>query len=51
MTVQVTGPGEPPDPAALEAGLTTNLEHPVSLTLRVIPVTIYTSSPLPVAPS
>jgi len=51
VTVEVRGPGEPPDPAALQAGLATSLDHPVSLTLRVIPVTIYTSSPFPVAPS
>ena len=51
VEVEVRGPGEPPDPATLQTGLEDDLGHPVSLELRVIPVVIYTSSPLPVAPS
>ena len=51
VLAEITGPGDPPNPDALLAALGEALGRPVSLQLRVIPAYIYSSSPLPVAPS
>jgi uncharacterized hydrophobic protein (TIGR00271 family) len=47
VEVEVRGPGEAPSPEALEAALAADFGRPVSLRLRVIPVVLYSSSPLP----
>jgi uncharacterized hydrophobic protein (TIGR00271 family) len=47
VDVSVAGPGDPPDPVALQADLDTALGMPVELELRVIPTVVYSSVPSP----